>query len=345
MSALAYRVEMGTRASRVFTGIAVLGCVAMAALPMIAGRSLLTKLAELMILITLGQLWNLLAGYSGIFSFGQQAFVGIGAYATFAAADIIGLNLWVSVALSGVVALLIAFPTAFLVFRLRGGYFAVGTWVVAETYRLLVKSNTTLNPRGTPQPLRALSELGQSRFAIVYWLALAVAVGTVVTTLVLLRSRTGLAFSAIRDDEETAAASGIDVRRVKVTVYLIAAALTGLIGAVYLLNNVSIDPDSYFSIGLTARMVIVVVIGGLGTVEGPILGALVYFLLDQNLRGLGSWWFITLGLFLIVVMLVIPRGMWGTIQAKTGFSLFPVQRRLVMSGETSQPTHAGRRTE
>jgi branched-chain amino acid transport system permease protein len=109
--------------------------------------------------------------------------------------------------------------------------------------------------------------------------------------------------------------------------------MTGLAGAVYLLNNVSIDPDSYFSIGLTAQMVIVVVIGGLGTIEGPIVGAGIYFVLDENLSDLGAWWFIILGVILVVVMLRAPQGIWGLFQERTGLRLFPVQRRLLMDDE------------
>lgn len=330
MTTVRHRVELGTRASRVFGFIAIAVIVVLALFPFVVDRSVLSSVTELMILLSLGQLWNLLAGYSGIYSFGQQAFVGIGAYATFGAADLLGLGLWVAIGLAGLVAVIIAYPTAFLVFRLHGGYFAVGTWVVAETFRLLVKNNDTLNPSGTSQPLRALADFGQNRFQIVFWLALIVGAGSVVGTLILLRSRWGLALNAIRDDEETAAASGVDVHRIKVRVYLLAAALTGWIGAVYLLSNVSINPDSYFSIGLTAQMVIVVVVGGLGTIEGPILGSLIYFLLDENLSNLGTWWFILLGAFLIVLLVLAPRGVWGTIQQQTGLRLFPIQRRLVV---------------
>ncbi len=323
-------VAFGTRTSRVFAFAAVAALGLLAAIPSLAERSLIASLTQLMILVALGQLWNLLAGFAGIYSFGQQAYVGIGAYTTFAVADVAGYDLWVAVALAAVVAALIAVPTALLVFRLHGGYFAVGTWVVAETYRLLVRNNATLFPRGTPQPLRALSTLGANRFDIVYWLALAVAAGTVVLSVLMLRSKGGLALGAIRDDEETAQASGVDVRRAKISVYLVVGAATGLVGAVYLLNNVSIDPDSYFSIGLTAQMVIVVVIGGLGTIEGPIVGAVIYFLLDENLSHLGAWWFIILGVVLVLVMVLAPRGVWGLVQARTGLTLFPVRRRLVL---------------
>jgi branched-chain amino acid transport system permease protein len=338
VTAVNYRVELGTRASRVSGVVAAIAIAVLVSLPFFVERSMLVSFTELMILLALGQLWNLLAGYSGIYSFGQQAFVGIGAYTTFTVADLIGLNLWVAIGLAGFVSLAIAYPTALLVFRLSGGYFAVGTWVVAETFRLLVKSNDTLNPSGTPQPLRALSAFGPDRFQIVFWLAVVVGIGSVLGTLMLLRSRWGLALNAIRDDEEAAAASGVDVTRIKLRVYLLVAALTGWIGAIYLLNNVSINADSYFSIGLTAQMVIVVVVGGLGTIEGPVVGALIYFLLDENLSNLGTWWFISLGVFLIVLLILAPRGVWGTIQQRTGIRLFPTQRRLIIdSAEVRTP--------
>jgi branched-chain amino acid transport system permease protein len=289
----------------------------------------MVSLTELMVLLVMGQLWNLLAGYAGIFSFGQQAFVGIGAYTTFAVADILGLNLWIALAASMVVAGLVAIPSAFLVFRLKGGYFAVGTWVLAETYRLLVKNNQTLFPSGTPTPLRSLSQVGSDRFSVTFWVSLGLAVGVVVGVYLVKRANLGLALSAIRDDESTAATSGVAVRRTQILVYLLVAALTGLAGAVFLLKNVSIDPDSFFSIQWTAQMMIIVMIGGIGTIEGPILGAVVFFLLREYLADLGSLWFIILGVLLIVVMLRAPEGIWGIIQKRTGLRLFPIQRRLV----------------
>jgi branched-chain amino acid transport system permease protein len=186
-----------------------------------------------------------------------------------------------------------------------------------------------LNPRGTPQPLRALADLGEDRFVMVYLAALAVAVGSIGGVYALRRSRVGLALSAARDDVEAAHASGVRVHRTQVLVYLAVAAVTGVVGAVYLLNNVSIDPDSYFAITLTAEMVVVVVVGGLGTIEGPILGAVLFVVLRENLSDLGTWWFITLGAALVAVMLRTPAGIWGAVVARTGWTVFPVTRTLL----------------
>ncbi|HUP16754.1 MAG TPA: branched-chain amino acid ABC transporter permease [Acidimicrobiia bacterium] len=325
-----YRVQISTPASRRFAVVGALIVAGFASVPLWGGRGLMVSLTELMVLVAIGQVWNLLAGYAGIYSFGQQAFIGIGAYTTFVLADLVGLNLWVALAGSTVVAGLIALPSAWLVFRLRGAYFAVGTWVLAETYRLLVRNSKTLYPSGTPQPLRSLSQVGADRFSVTFWVSLGLAVGVVIWIYLLNRSARGLALSAIRDNEGAANTSGVAVRRTQVMVYVMVASLTGLAGAVFLLKNVSIDPDSFFSIQWTAQMVIIVMIGGIGTIEGPIVGAVVFFLLRENLADLGTAWFIILGVLLIAIMLRAPEGIWGIVQRKTGLRLFPIQRRLVM---------------
>jgi branched-chain amino acid transport system permease protein len=330
VTAAAYRIQLSTAASRRFAVVGLLMVVALATVPLWGSSGLMVSLTELMVLIIIGQLWNLLAGYAGIYSFGQQAFIGIGAYATFALADIAGMNLWVALGGSAVVAALVAIPSAWLVFRLRGGYFAVGTWVLAETYRLFVRNSRTLFPSGTPRPLRSLSQVGADRFSVTFWVAVGLAVGVVVGIYLVKRSKLGLALSAIRDDEASANTSGVAVRRTQVMVYVLVAAVSGWAGAVFLLKNVSIDPDSFFSIQWTAQMLMIVVIGGIGTIEGPILGAVVYFLLRENLADLGTAWFIILGVLLIAVMVRAPEGIWGLVQRKTGLRLFPIQRRLIL---------------
>lgn len=166
-----------------------------------------------------------------------------------------------------------------------------------------------------------------------FWMALGLAVGVVIRIYLLNRSARGLALSAIRDNEVAANMSGVAVRRTQVAVYVMVASLTGLAGAVFLLKNVSIDPDSFFSIQWTAQMVIIVMLGGIGTIEGPILGAAVFFLLRENLADLGTAWFIILGVLLIAVMLRAPEGLWGLVQRKTGLRLFPTQRRLILEDQ------------
>ncbi|HEY7705011.1 MAG TPA: branched-chain amino acid ABC transporter permease [Acidimicrobiia bacterium] len=331
MTTTQYAIRSATPASRRFTVVALLALAGLATVPMWSSNGLMVSLTELLILVVIGQLWNLLAGYAGIYSFGQQAYIGIGGYTMLVVADQLDLDIWVGLVLAIVVSGLIAIPSAWLLFRLRGGYFAVGTWVLAETYRLIVKNNETLYPSGTPQPLRSLAGLGESRFAITFWLSFALAVGVILGVYFLMRSRTGLALRAIRDNEMAASTAGVAVRRTQIMLYLAVGAVTGLTGAVFLLKAVSISPDSFFSIDWTAQMLMIVMIGGLGTIEGPVVGAAVFFLLRENLADLGSLWFIILGVVLIVIMIRAPRGIWGLVRARTGVELLPVRKRLEMT--------------
>ena len=156
---------------------------------------------EILILVVIGQLWNLLAGYAGIYSFGQQAYIGIGGYTMLVVADQLDLDIWVGLVLAIVVSGLIAIPSAWLLFRLRGGYFAVGTWAIAEVYRLLI-ANTTALGRGSGRTLQAVFPMArESREVTTYLLALAIGVAALAAVYVFLRSRHGLGLMAIRDSE------------------------------------------------------------------------------------------------------------------------------------------------
>jgi branched-chain amino acid transport system permease protein len=144
----------------------------------------------------------------------------------------------------------------------------------------------------------------------------------------LLRSRLGLALTAIRDSEVAAESQGVNVRGVKFGVYVLSAGGCGLVGALYYLNALRIAPNAAFDVGWTAAIIFIVVIGGIGTLEGPIVGTLVYFLLRELLADYGSWYLIALGTLAVVVMMRSPKGIWGLVQAKFDLSFFPVQRRV-----------------
>ncbi|MCP4818625.1 MAG: branched-chain amino acid ABC transporter permease, partial [Shimia sp.] len=169
-----------------------------------------------------------------------------------------------------------------------------------------------------------------ARDVLAYWLALALAVATVAGIYALLRSRQGLALAAVRDNTEAAGAVGVDARRMRWTIFMVAAFGTGIAGALIFLQNARISPDAAFSVvDWTAFVVFIVVIGGIGTIEGPILGVLIFFILQSMLSQYGAWYLIALGLLAIVVMLVAPRGVWGLISDRTGLQLFPVRRQLL----------------
>jgi branched-chain amino acid transport system permease protein len=143
-----------------------------------------------------------------------------------------------------------------------------------------------------------------------------------------LRSKRGLALLAIRDNEVAAESQGIDVRRMKLAVYVVAAFGAGLAGALYFLGNLRISPDAAFSVNWTAFAIFMVVIGGIGRIEGPIVGALIFFLLNKLFADYGTWYLLGLGLLAIVVTIFFKHGLWGFAQSRWGWSLFPTRRTL-----------------
>jgi branched-chain amino acid transport system permease protein len=321
-------IERNTRASRVGAAAGAVLLLALIALPWVGTSGMMRMVVELIALLVLAQMWNLLAGYAGLVSIGQQAYVGLGGYALIVLADDLGVNPFLAVPLAGVVAVVVALPTAVLVFRFRGGYFAVGTWAVAEVYRLLV-ANTDALGRGTGRTLKAVFPLArETRELGTYALALAIGLAALAATYVYLRSRQGLGLMAIRDSEPASESLGIDVFRTKLIVYLIAAFGTGVTGALIYLNLLRISPDAAFSISWTAYTIFIVVIGGLGTLEGSIVGTLLFFFLREALSDHGAWYMILLGALAIVAMLRFPQGLWGLVAERWGLDVFPVRRRV-----------------
>jgi len=308
--------------------------VALAFAPLWAGRDGLRLLGEIFAYVALASLWNLLAGYAGLVSVGQQAFVGLGGYMLFALAILAGISpLW-AIPGAGLIGALAAVPVAALVFRLRGHYFAIGTWVVAEVFRLLASQVSALGGgSGTSLPAAivvAIADTRTMREFVIYWIALALAVAILALILLLLRSRYGLALTAIRDNELAAASNGVDVVRVKLVIYVFAACGTAMIGALVFLQKLRISPDAAFSVNdWTAFVIFITVIGGIGRLEGPIVGTIVFFALRQALADRGALYLLMLGVVAIAVMLKAPKGIWGLIVDRLDWQVFPLQRRLV----------------
>ena len=331
MASVAVAVERSTRASRAGAVGALLVLVGLITLPITRDAGLMRMIVELVALLVLAQMWNLLAGFAGLVSIGQQAYVGLGAYVLIVLADDLGIDPFLAVPLAGVAAVLFALPTAALVFRFRGGYFAVGTWAVAEVYRLLV-ANTGALGRGTGRTLKAVFPLArETRELVTYLLAIAVGVAALAAVYLYLRSRRGVALMAVRDSEPASESLGVDVFGTKLAVYLIAAFGTGMTGALIYLNLLRVSPDAAFSINWTAYTIFIVVIGGLGTLEGPIVGTLVFFFLRELLSDYGAWYMIVLGSLAVAAMMRYPQGLWGLVAERWGLAFFPVQRRVRFS--------------
>ena len=348
-----YRIEVATTLSRTF---AVAGCGLLAlliALPAFGSRNLINDLIFVFTMLALAQYWNLLAGYAGLVSVGQQAFVGLGGYLLFALTVHAGIDPLIAIVLAGLIAAGVALPTALVVFRLRGAYFAIGTWVMAEVYRLVFAqfkqlgggTGTSLPPFVTNevagiQWVKALFDVRTSaaRDIITYWAALALAASTILLVYLILRSRHGLALAAIRDQEVAAESVGVDNFRTKLKVYVVAAAGTGMVGALIYLQKARISPDAAFSVlDWTAYVIFIVVIGGIGTIEGPIIGVLVFYVLQTNLAHFGTWYLMLLGLFATVIMLFAPKGIWGYLSERYNLVVFPIRRRLVPASREVEP--------
>jgi branched-chain amino acid transport system permease protein len=215
-----------------------------------------------------------------------------------------------------------------VVFRLQGAYFAIGTWVVAEAIRLFVAQITVLGGgSGISLPNDIMKMVGETKFwreATIYWLALALGLGTLAVVYSLLRSRLGLALTAIRDNELASESLGVRIERIKFAVYVLVAGATAMVGSLIELQKVRMSPDAGFSVNdWTAFVIFIVVIGGIGTIEGPIVGTLLYFILREFLADLGSIYLMILGALAIVVMLLAPKGIWGFVKDRYGLTLFP----------------------
>jgi branched-chain amino acid transport system permease protein len=210
---------------------------------------------------------------------------------------------------------------------------------MAEVFRLVFAQVSALGGgSGTSLPVdivRSMAEDRSSREALSYWLALGAALVVVTAVYLLLRSRKGLALTAIRDNELASASLGIDIWRTKFFVYVVTSGLTAVVGALIFLQKLRISPDAAFSVNdWTAFVIFIVVIGGIGTIEGPIIGTIVFFLLRETLADLGTVYLMVLGLVAIVVMLKAPRGIWGFIRHRFDLQLFPLGYRVERSNDT-----------
>ncbi|WP_406495967.1 branched-chain amino acid ABC transporter permease [Streptomyces sp. NBC_01604] len=307
----------------------------MASLPYVVDNGVTTQLVKLCYLIALASMWNLLAGYAGMVSMGQQAFIGLGAYTLFVVNDH-GINVYAGTLVVSVVVALIAWPVSYIAFRLRGGYFAVGTWVIAEVVRLMVVRFDSLGA-ASGRNITTITAEPVLRQAYTYWLALAVMAAAVVGTYLALRSRLGLDLQAIRDDETAAGSLGVNVTRGKRIIYIAAAGGCAAAGAVICVNSLGVaSPPQIFGVQYTALMIFMVVIGGIGTVEGPVIGALVYFLLDKYFAQSGVWYLVVIGAAAIAVSLYLPRGLWGTLTHRTGFAIFPVTHKVLRTARRDE---------
>ena len=320
-------VERWSRESLASAGGVVALVAALFFVPVVLSANATDKLTTLFIYVILAAMWNALAGYAGLVSVGQQAFFGIGAYAVIRLSNA-GVGVFPALVLGALLAGGLALPVGVFMVRLGGGEFAIGMWVVAEVvFRLVILDHAVGGLTGTS--LNAIDAYNPTdRRNDVYWLTLAGAVALLGAVYWLLRSRTGASLQAIRDDEEAAASVGVRVLAGKGTIFVLAAVGCAFAGTMNLATSITYQPADFFSVKWTAYMLFMVLVGGLGTFEGPIIGAIVFFVIQDQLADYGVWYLVGLGAAAIVFALVVPRGIWGTLEERFGVRLLPVGYRL-----------------
>lgn len=290
--------------------LACVALLALATLPWLGSALIVDKLIYLFILVMFAVMWNLLAGYAGLVSVGQQAFIGLGGYALIRLVEA-GLPpfpmIFVAALLTGVV----AWAMSWFVLRMKAGEFAVATWVIAETIRSIVMFDPIVQGE-TGTSLLALNAYDPDfRRMVLYLLSLASMVVMVCGTWVLLQRRIGAESQAIRDDEDAAASVGISTFQVKQRIYIIASVGCALAGALWLASAITFQPRTSFGVQWSVFMLFMVLVGGIGTFIGPILGALLFFALQEIFGDFGAWYLAGIGIVAIAFALYLPRGLVG----------------------------------
>lgn len=275
------------------------------------GRSFVNQGTELLLLALLALSWNVVGGYGGQFSLGHQVFVGVGGYtvvvvATYAELPL-PLVLLIAGALSAVTGVILGYP----MLRLRGPYFAIGTLGVGLAV-LAWMMNWQFTKASQAYPLPMSSALG---FTELFQYTVVIATLSLVAITALVSSPLGLRLVALRDDEYGAASLGVRRVRTLMPVWAISGFIAGLVGALFALQQGSLTPTSAFSIQFVLDAIVVCVVGGLGTLYGPLLGAVIVFGIRQYTSDFAEWAMLFEAILVILIVRLIPGGLWGVLRA------------------------------
>src|SRR6185312_12978115 len=244
------------------------------------------RLTTLFIYGILALMWNALAGYAGLVSIGQQAFFGLGAYAAVRLANA-GISVYPALLLGAVLVAVVSLPISAFMLRLRAGEFAIGMWVVAELAHLLVNLDTLINGETGTSLIELQRYAAHDRRLYTYWAALATMVALGWLVYLMLRGRLGSAAQAIRDNEEAADSIGVRVLASKRLIFVLSAFGCAAAGALWVAAQITFQPKAYFSVQWSAYMIFMVLVGGIGTYEGPILGAILFFTVEALFAATG----------------------------------------------------------
>ncbi len=310
---------------KVFGGLPLLiVCIvlvaALVAIGFVGSNNIRRILIKVFLYCAMAVMWNLMSGYTGMTSLGQQAFIGVAGYSMAVMTTTYMTSYWVGLAVGGVIGALLALVLSVILFRMRGMYFAVATWVIAEALKTFFLSWKFVNQGG------GMAVTGRPDRTIIYMVALIICVAAIVVVYLLLNSKIGLGLTAMRDDADAASSVGVNIFKSKLLCFVIAGLFTALAGGWFFLNNVSIYPASGYGNSWTVAVVFIVIIGGIGTMAGPIVGTVIYVALAEILADYPGWSNIILGVIAILVILFLPDGIIGTLQKKLNFEIMSQKR-------------------
>lgn len=294
-----------------------------ACLPMLpfANSYLLAIVVRILLFVALGQAWNVIAGIGGQMSLGHGVFFGIGAYATGMLFNSLNISPWIGALLAVVISAFVALVVGAVTFRLRGIYFALATVVISLAFEKITRyyaavtggdTGLAIDFRGTEPMVMQWRE--PEAFL---WIALVLVTCYFVATKWLLRSEFGLALQAVRDDEEAAASSGVNVQRIKLIALILSAAMTSLAGTLHLQFYLTIDPGTAFGLAQAIQIQLPALIGGLATAGGPIIGGVIMVVLSEGTNIISSRYglhgvdVLVYGLILLIIVIKAPTGILG----------------------------------
>lgn len=335
MSAAPIRISRGGRASRGVLIGGVIAAFAIASLPWWLGIGAADRAVALLVYLLLAVSWNALAGYAGLVSIGQTAFFGLSAYAVIRLADA-GVDPYLALAIVTTLVTALAWPLSRIMLSLSGGEFAIGMWVVSALAHLMVNLDPLIQGE-TGTSLIALNAYAfDARAATTLIVGVIATFGYLALLVAVLRRPTGAAISAIGDDEIAARSVGVDVLRAKRIVFVLAAAGAAAAGALWLASATTFQPRAYFGVHWTAYMIFMVLVGGLGRIEGAVIGAIVFFTIETLFGATGAWYLVGLGVTAIGFALLLPRGIWGALGPRIGADLIPTGFRVLDIDKTKK---------
>ncbi len=289
--------------------------VVLAVLPVIGLPQLwLLYLFYFFVFLAAANMWNLLAGFSGLLALCPAAFVGLAGY-TMTILTWLDIPFYVGIIAGGALAALFAIIISPSVFRMKGIYFAIGTLILPEILRLVFLRwrpvGGELHGGGAGYMVKGVAQV--SRVGT-YWLGLAIGVASIILVGIILRSKFGFGLAAIRDNDVSAASSGIDVFRLKLYSFIIGAFVMGVAGAVFYTYQGYIEPTSAFNINWLMIVLLATVMGGKGIEGGPLVGTIIVVILRFTLARFGEISLLIQGIILVVMMLAAPQGIVGLIR-------------------------------